>query len=189
GIFWQILEPLKSLRILNVYFNSIKTLGKDFTDYAPKELEQLALYGTETKSIKPGTFANFTKLDKIAVDAGKLTSLTRDIFPTPFKGRFLYFNDNKITTIPEGLFTQMPNLQTLSLRQNQIASLPEKAFDNKESVSRITYLMLTDNPLKCDCLLVWLMDHKPQVLEGKCVSPKKLEGKELKNLQRSDFNC
>ncbi|GBO35310.1 hypothetical protein AVEN_182680-1, partial [Araneus ventricosus] len=189
GIFWQILEPLKSLRILNVYFNSIKTLGKDFTDYAPKELEQLALYGTETKSIKPGTFANFTKLDKIAVDAGKLTSLTRDIFPTPFKGRFLYFNDNKITAIPEGLFTQMPNLQTLSLRQNQIASLPEKAFDNKESVSRITYLMLTDNPLKCDCLLVWLMDHKPQVLEGKCVSPKKLEGKELKNLQRSDFNC
>ncbi|GBO05535.1 hypothetical protein AVEN_270662-1 [Araneus ventricosus] len=95
GIIWQILEPLKSLRILNVYYNSIKTLGSEFSNYATKDLEQLTFYGTETKTIKPGTFANFTKLDKIAVDACKLSTLTRDIFPTPFNGRVLYFKCSK----------------------------------------------------------------------------------------------
>ncbi|GBO05064.1 hypothetical protein AVEN_110987-1, partial [Araneus ventricosus] len=223
GIIWQILEPLKSLRILNVYYNSIKTLGSEFSNYATKDLEQLTFYGTETKTIKPGTFANFTKLDKIAVDACKLSTLTRDIFPTPFNGRVLYFKcsknchrgryycpsfgvgqkvekpsydrfhwhsrDNKLSTIPEGLFTQMPNLQTLGLRNNRIATLPKEAFESAGSVSRITYLFLDDNPLKCDCLLVWLMDVKPEDLRGKCASPKKLQDRELKDLVRTDFNC
>ncbi|GFS31146.1 hypothetical protein NPIL_467431, partial [Nephila pilipes] len=45
------------------------------------------------------------------------------------------------------------------------------------------------NPLKCDCLLVWLIKSKPQVLQGKCESPKNLHGRELKDLSPSDFNC
>ncbi|CAL1300685.1 unnamed protein product [Larinioides sclopetarius] len=189
GLIWKILEPLKSLRTLTVSFNTIKTLGRDFSTYATKDLEQLTFYKTGIKTIKPGTFANFTKLDKIEIDGCNLRTLTRDIFPTPFNGRVLYFNNNKISTIPEGLFSQMPNLQTLGLRKNLISTLPKKAFDSADSVSRIEYLFLDDNPLKCDCLLVWLMEAKPAVLQGKCASPKRLQDKELKDLDSTDFNC
>ncbi|GFS62702.1 uncharacterized protein NPIL_224091, partial [Nephila pilipes] len=53
GIVWEILSPLKSLRILNIYFNVIRTLGTDFSQYVTKDLEQLSFYGTQTRSIKP----------------------------------------------------------------------------------------------------------------------------------------
>ncbi|GIY43013.1 uncharacterized protein CDAR_177841 [Caerostris darwini] len=187
GIIWGILEPLKNLRILTIYYNSIKTIGSDFSQYAPKNLEQLTLYDTETKSIKPGVFANFTKLDKIAIDHGKITTLTRDIFPTPWNGRFLYLNEHKISEIPKDLFSQMPNLQTLSFRTNQLSTLPENAFDG--NFGGLKYLILDDNPLKCDCLMKWMIVWKPEVIQGTCEKPKDKQGKQLKDLEPGDFNC
>ncbi|GFY46913.1 hypothetical protein TNIN_200671 [Trichonephila inaurata madagascariensis] len=187
GIVWELLEPLKSLRILNIYYNSVRSLGRDFSKHITKDLEQLTFYATETRTIKSGTFAEFPKLDKLAVGACNLTKLNRDIFPVPFNGGVLYFNDNQLTKIPDDLFTQMPNLQTLGIRNNRIGTIKKEALDNDGA--RLTYLMLDGNPLKCDCDLVWLMHSKPEVLQGSCESPKKLHGKELKDLSASDFNC
>ncbi|GIY43016.1 uncharacterized protein CDAR_177861 [Caerostris darwini] len=187
GIIWEILEPLKNLQILNIYFNSIKTLGSEFSQYASKNLEQLTLYGTETRTLKPGVFVDFPKLDKVAIQNGKLSALTRDIFPTPWNGHSLYFNINKLTEIPKDLFSQMPHLQDLGLSQNQLSTLPQDAFDG--NFGGIKYLALEDNPLKCDCLMKWVIVYKPADLRGKCEIPKDKNGRELKDLEPEDFHC
>ncbi|GIY43014.1 hypothetical protein CDAR_177851 [Caerostris darwini] len=166
GIIWEILKPLKNLKSLTIYYNSIKTLGSEFSQYASKNLEQLYLYDTKTQSIKPGVLANFTKLDRVFIDHGKISILTRDIFPTPWNGRYLFFNEHRISEIPKGLFSQMPNLQSLSLRRNRLSTFPENAFDG--NFGRLKYLMLDDNPFKCDCSMKWLMVRKPEVLQGTC---------------------
>ncbi|CAL1300687.1 unnamed protein product [Larinioides sclopetarius] len=126
---WDLLQPMESLRSLYIINHPIETLGRDFSDHVPKHLVALSLYKTETRKILPGTFAELKKLVKIEVDGGQIEVLTRDIFPTPFNGRYIFFNDQKLKEIPDGLFSQMPNLCTVSLKKNQIATLPETAFD------------------------------------------------------------
>ncbi|GIY43018.1 uncharacterized protein CDAR_177871 [Caerostris darwini] len=187
GIIWKILEPLKNLRILNIYYNSIKTLGSEFSQYASKNLEQLTLYGTETRTLKPGVFADFPKLDKVDIQNSKISALTRDIFPTPWNGHFLYLSGNELTEIPKNLFSQMPNLQSLSLGQNQLSVLPQDAFDG--NFGGIRYLVLDDNPLKCDCLMKWVIVYKPPDVRGKCEKPKDKNGRKLKDLEPEDFHC
>ncbi|GIX92994.1 hypothetical protein CEXT_349231 [Caerostris extrusa] len=177
GVIWEILEPLKNLRILNIYHNSVKTLGSDFSQYASKNLEQFNLYATETETIKPGVFADFPKLNEVAIFYGKLRTLTRDIFPTPWNGYSLFFTANQLSEIPTGLFSRMPNLQSLILSQNQLSTLPQDAFDG--NFGGIRYLSLDGNPLKCDCLMKWVIIDKPEILNGKCEMPKDKQGKKF----------
>lgn len=187
GILWELLKPLKSLKIINVYFNTVKKLGKDFSENAPIGLEQLTFYATETKTIEQGVFNEFTNLDKLAIDACRLENLQRDILPIPWNGRVIYLNENKLSEIPVDMFSQMPNLQTLGLRGNQIATIPESAFEG--TGGKLEYLMLQSNPIKCDCRIEWLVKKKPPALSGTCETPKALHGKELKDVSLSDLNC
>ncbi|GIY60718.1 hypothetical protein CDAR_403331 [Caerostris darwini] len=165
----------------------VKTLGSEFSQYASKNLEHFSLYLTETETIKPGVFADFPKLNEVAIFYGKLRTLTRDIFPTPWNGNSLYFTANQLFEIPKGLFSQMPNLQYLTLSQNQLSVLPQDAFDG--NFGGIKYLALENNPLKCDCLMKWLIIDKPEMLRGKCEMPKDKQGKNLKDLKPEDFHC
>lgn len=186
GIIWKLLEPLAHLRVLNIYYNNIKTLGSDFSEHASKELKQLSFYETGTKTIKPGTFKEFVNLDKLAIDNCKITSLNRDMFPVPFNVRYLYFNDNQLTFIPDDLFTNMPQLQTIGLRSNKIVLLPESAFYD---VSKLEYLQLNGNPITCDCRLAWLIRKKPSAISGQCNMPSKFKGKDIKDIDVNFFNC
>ncbi|GIY60724.1 uncharacterized protein CDAR_403371 [Caerostris darwini] len=187
GVVWKILEPLTYLRILNIYFNKVKTLGDDFNAYTTKELQQITFYGTETTLIKPGTFLEFTKLSKIAMDNCKLTEITRDIFPVPFNVQILHFNQNKLTAIPDDLFSNMPNLQTVGLKYNQISVIPESSFEG--SFSKLQFLLLEGNPMICDCRLAWLIKDKPEAVSGECHFPSKLKGKDIKDVESDYLKC
>lgn len=48
----------------------------------------------------------------------------------------MYYSDNRIIHIPEDLFVDMPNLQTLGMANNLITVLPEAAFGG--NLARIT---------------------------------------------------
>ncbi|XP_054724304.1 slit homolog 1 protein-like [Uloborus diversus] len=184
---WDLLAPMKQLRLLTIYSSKIPRLEEDFGENMPSSLEQITFYGTETKTLKEGVFRGLSSLNKIAIDAAYLTELKRTYFPVPFNVKVLYFNDNKLTFIPDDLFTQMPYLQTVGLRQNQLITIPAAAFEGR--ASRITYVVLEENPLLCDCQLSWLIKDKPKVLSGTCAMPTKLQGQALKDLTLQDLGC
>ncbi|XP_015929745.2 leucine-rich repeat-containing protein 15-like [Parasteatoda tepidariorum] len=180
GILWEHLTPMTNLRILNVYSNQIDIIGDDFATYVPKTLQQLSFYETKTTDIKPGVLANFPYLDKVAVDHCELQELRRNMFPVPFKGRVLYFNENMLRTLPDDLFTDMPNLQTVGLRGNSISTLPPFMFVTR--FPKLQYFILDGNPLYCDHKLKWLIINKPVVLKGSCFKPADLHGSQLAEL-------
>ncbi|XP_055935231.1 slit homolog 2 protein-like [Argiope bruennichi] len=187
GMSWEQLQNFTSLRLLSVYFNIIPYLGSEFSTYVSDSLTQLTLYDTQTELIKPGSLMKYKDLDKVAIDACGITELTRKIFPRPFNGRFLYFNDNKLSSIPDDLFTDMPNLHTVGLRGNQLRTVPAIAFEG--SFSKLKFLWLDGNPLHCDCRILWLIKNKPFDLLGICYSPKIFEGRKLKDIQASEMVC
>ncbi|CAL1300689.1 unnamed protein product [Larinioides sclopetarius] len=187
GMNWDQLQNFTSLKFLTVYFNIIPYLGSEFTEYVSDTLTQLTFYDTQTELIKPGSLMKYRDLDKVAIDACGITHLTRNIFARPFNGRYLYFNDNKLTSIPDDMFTEMPNLNTVGLRGNQIAYIPAIAFEG--SFSKLTYLRLEGNPLYCDCRIMWLIRNKPLDLIGTCDSPAFFKGKNLKDIQTGDMVC
>ncbi|KAG8184954.1 hypothetical protein JTE90_011085 [Oedothorax gibbosus] len=184
GMNWELLKPMKNLRVLTVYFDSIPTLELDFSESVNKNLQQLTFYGTETAEISQGALENFEKLEKVAFEACELTELKRSMFPHPFNVKVLHFNDNKLTTIPKNMFTGMPNLQTLGLRKNQISVLPATAFVG--SLEKLEYLFLDNNPLRCDCKILWLIKHKPLGLTGTCYN---LQDQNLKDIEVTDIPC
>ncbi|GIY03500.1 LRRCT domain-containing protein [Caerostris extrusa] len=132
GMSWEHLRDFTNLRLLTVYYNSIPSLGSEFSALVSKTLQQLTFFGTGTELVKPGVFGGYNKLDKIALDDCGITQLTRNIFPRPFNGRVLYFNYNKLSSIPDDLFADMPRLQTVGLRENQLL-FPAPAFEGSTS--------------------------------------------------------
>ncbi|GFT80508.1 LRRCT domain-containing protein [Nephila pilipes] len=185
GMTWELLQNFTRLRILNIYFNSIPSLGSDFSDQVSDSLEQISFYDTETELLKPGVFMGYRDLDKVAFDRCGITTLTRNIFRRPSNIRFIYFNYNKIKVIPNDMFVEMPLLETLSLRENEIVTLPAPAFDG--TLSTIKYLLLEGNPLTCDCRLHWLFRNKPERLSGTCDSPSGYRGLELKDFKMQNL--
>ncbi|KAG8195744.1 hypothetical protein JTE90_010622 [Oedothorax gibbosus] len=186
GNIWELLKPLKSLESLMIYTDTVKKLGKDFSENAPKGLQRLTFEDTQTKKLEPGVFKEFPNLNMISINANKLEHLQRDILPVPWYGKTLHFNHNKLSEIPDDMFTQMPNLTTLGLNFNQIAAIPESAFYGTDNLEN---LLIDGNPIKCDCRLRWIYLYPQVYLRGKCESPKKLHGKELRDVTLSDFVC
>lgn len=187
GMSWDLLQNFTSLRILNIYYNSIPSLGSDFSDEVSDSLEQISFYDTQTELLKPGVLMGYRDLDKAAFDKCGITTLTRNIFRRPSNIRFIYFNYNKLKVIPNDMFVEMPLLETVGLRENQIVTIPVLAFDT--NFSNMKYLMLEGNPMNCDCRLYWLIRNKPDHLSGECDSPSVYRGLKLKDFKTGNLVC
>ncbi|GIX92996.1 LRRCT domain-containing protein [Caerostris extrusa] len=180
-LFDETPESLQMIEVLHIENTEV------FSALVSKTLQQLTFFGTGTELVKPGVFGGYNKLNKVALDDCGITQLTRKIFPRPFNGRVLYFNYNKLTSIPDDLFADMPRLQTVGLRENQLSTIPAPAFEG--STSKLEFLMLEGNPIICDCRIMWLVRSKFSGVSGVCDSPRPLEGKEIKTLTARDMMC
>lgn len=185
GIIWEHLVPMENLKILNVYYNRIEAIDYEFVENAPKSLEQISFYDTKTSEIQAAAFTRFPNLDKVAIDHCDLSELKRNMFSKPFNGRHLYFNDNHLRILPADLFTDMPNIQTISLRGNSIATFPVTMF--QVPFPKLEYLIIDGNPLVCDEDLKWILIKKIPVLKGTCFFPAHLRGKHLQELDVEDL--
>lgn len=184
---WDLLQTLTDLKILTIFYNHIEEIDSTVTDYITKGISQITFYATETKTVKPGSFADFKELDKFEVVNCKLKEVTRDIFPKPSNIRNIYLNGNEIKSIPDDMFTDMPLLMTVGLRDNLLTTIPESAFGG--NARQLDWLFLEGNPLKCNCDLRWLANNKPKYLSGSCATPIRLHDKALKDLTEKDFKC
>ncbi|CAB3230395.1 unnamed protein product [Arctia plantaginis] len=97
-------------------------------------------------------------------------------------------NNKKLSIIEDCTLLGLPKLKHVSLRDNAIVSLSETVFIGKE----LKQLDLTDNPIFCDCQLLWLqelMKGKSNFTQLHCASPDHLKDKLLKDLSADDLGC
>ncbi|XP_059058192.1 leucine-rich repeat-containing G-protein coupled receptor 5-like isoform X1 [Achroia grisella] len=97
-------------------------------------------------------------------------------------------NNKKLAIIEDSALLGLPKLKHVSLKDNAIVTISESVFVGKE----LRQLDLTDNPIFCDCQIMWLRDllyDKSNFTQIQCASPEHLKDKYLRNLKADDLGC
>ncbi|XP_029931844.1 leucine-rich repeat and immunoglobulin-like domain-containing nogo receptor-interacting protein 1-B [Myripristis murdjan] len=100
----------------------------------------------------------------------------------------------RLTIIEPYSFKGLNHLRILNVSSNSLSTLEESVF---HSVGNLETLALYDNPLACDCRLLWVFRRRWRLnfnrLQPMCASPEAVKGKEFKDfpdvLPSDYFTC
>uniref|UniRef100_T1JLL3 Fibronectin type-III domain-containing protein n=1 Tax=Strigamia maritima TaxID=126957 RepID=T1JLL3_STRMM len=171
------IQNLKQLVTLDISDNNIRIFPTDFAQSPLSELRasfnQLGFLQGESSGPKTSLIKSIPRLE-IAPDVFDLTSVasTLEVVDLSFNGlhaipkqffeksslsfprlRILILSGNRISDIPLSLVENLVDLQSLHLDSNIIRTLKFDPFP-----SNIKLLTLKDNPLQCNCDIMWLLD-------------------------------
>ncbi|XP_052457299.1 leucine-rich repeat and immunoglobulin-like domain-containing nogo receptor-interacting protein 1-B isoform X1 [Carassius gibelio] len=173
---WPLLETLttKSLHGLNITTLSITNCNLTAVPYeAIQHLVYLRFFNLSFNPIEVvegNKMHNLLRLQAFHLVGGRLVSIE----PYSFRG--------------------LNYLRVLNVSSNSLSTLEESAF---HSVGNLETLALHDNPLACDCRLLWVFRRRWRLnfnrQQPSCESPEFLQGKEFKDfpdvLPPNYFTC
>ncbi|KAJ6630884.1 Leucine-rich repeat-containing protein 15, partial [Pseudolycoriella hygida] len=157
---------LRTLRYLHLGENFLSTLPENvFANL--QELTDLSLFFNNFQDLPVGVFRPLTNLQYLNIGYANLSSINGDWFtentnlsylnlagsrltlsPNMFAGMdqliFLSLNDNGISEIPSGTFSQLTNLQNLQLYFNNFSILEEDSFPD---LQQLVVLDIGNNPI------------------------------------------
>lgn len=152
-------------------------------------LEELSLGQNEFQVLEENAFKHLTNLRRLEVTgAPLLEKVEKGSLKDNLNLETLILSSNKrLFEIEEGALAGLPNLKILVLRDNAFTSFPKSLL----AWSELHKMDLSDNPINCNCGLLWLRDlleqrNSTQVL---CASPIHLKEKPLKVLTSDDLEC
>ena len=168
-------RALPNLQVLDLGRNQIRRLDKN-TFYQLIALEKLSLEENaiqfmDTEAFYGPTFVRTLNLSRNSIqrmeDVGLQQFLSleildlsnnqiRQVDSKSFRrlNRLvrLQLDNNQLCSVDEGSFRNQRQLQWLSLRDNQLQTINEPALQQ----SQLLYLDVGNNPLDCDCNLLWI---------------------------------
>uniref|UniRef100_A0AAY4CG21 LRRCT domain-containing protein n=1 Tax=Denticeps clupeoides TaxID=299321 RepID=A0AAY4CG21_9TELE len=166
---------LPDITKLTLFKNPLLFLPDQLVGHMPK-LKELYLYGTKLTTVPWNLFANMTGLESLNLHLNsELRDLPRDLFC------FLLLNNNRLRALPEHIFYNLSNLQSIQLHENRLRSLPANIFtlkmNNRSALQNVT---LGGNPWDCTCstagMLDWIRDHENHILDDPtCQEPFELQ--------------
>ena len=153
----------------------------------------LKLGGNRLQTITSSTFRGLSGLASLEVENNKITSIAAKAFSNI---SILHLYNNEISGLDPQTFAGA-DATVVTLHDNKLTSLPQGIFD---SLRNLNHLDLSNNPWECDCSITWLevwLDSLPAnfVLDNadttSCSSPQDVQGTRLQmylTLRYSDCN-
>ncbi|XP_060518349.1 insulin-like growth factor-binding protein complex acid labile subunit [Cylas formicarius] len=179
---------LSGLRNLNLADNRLHQIPTVQLAYLSR-LEELTIGQNEFTALEKGSFKGLTNLRKLDVTGAKnLEHIEKGVFGDNLNLETIVLVSNKkLENLGEGALVGLPNLRHLVLRENSFRSLPESVT----SWNELRALELTDNPINCDCKLLWLLNlaNTKNLTNVQCMSPMQLKDRPLKTLTPDDLGC
>lgn len=176
------LRHMRRLTELNVQFVHLGAVSGSWLHHGPEKMANLRLDHDEIDSIQDGAFGGLKELRKLSLADNKLKTVGRAILPRPASSlNWLDLSYNRLDSLPQDFFSEMPRLKRVVLSGNKFNSLPQNTW--QAVWTRLEHLLLKDNPMVCDHQIKWLLTQKtPNHFEGTCQSPEELSGTELSGL-------
>ncbi|KAL1491676.1 hypothetical protein ABEB36_012236 [Hypothenemus hampei] len=181
-------KGLTGLRNLNLADNRLEEIPTSQLSHLVR-LEELIIGQNEFRALRKAAFKGLTNLRKLDITGAKnLEHIEKGVFSDNMNLETIVLVSNKkLENLEEGALVGLPNLRHLVLRENAFKSLPESVV----SWNELRALELTDNPINCDCQLLWLLNlaNQKNLTNVQCASPLQLRDKPLKSLTSDDLGC
>ncbi|PZC85998.1 hypothetical protein B5X24_HaOG214363 [Helicoverpa armigera] len=180
---------LPGLRSLNLFGNRLITVPTLQLSGLTR-LEDLFIGQNEFISLESHSFKGLKNLKLLDITgATQLERIEKGAFEDNINLETIVLaNNKKLAIIEDCTLLGLPKLKHVSLRDNAIVTISESVFIGKE----LKQLDLTDNPIFCDCQLLWLQQllyEKSNFTQLHCASPEHLKDKPLRNLNADDLGC
>ena len=209
-------QSLNSLINLDLSANEISVISEGAFS-GLKQLIYLDLSRNELGTVLPNHFSKLSSLYTLNLGFNRISSLEEEAFSECTNLKFLSLNHNNFTFVPKETMKPLKALKKLDLSGNLVAFIPLDVFVTLRSLEFLNVsfckvrvfhgmnlkkimpqlkLAVNNNPLECTCDMLWMKEwlnndptvfyHWPQV---KCKFPKRLSGRTLAGLNRSEMNC
>ncbi|XP_058458487.1 leucine-rich repeat neuronal protein 3-like [Malaya genurostris] len=184
------LEDLRTLDLSDNRLNRIPTTEL----MSLVRLEELALGQNDFDSISTAAFAGMSNLRKLDISGSlKLNRIDGGAFSANANLEEIVIASNKaLTEIHEGALSGLPHLKRLILKDNALTTLSDGLFSWNELVD----LDLSENPIVCDCRILWLRNVLVNKSNGSqnqipviCASPDRLREQALQVLSPDLLGC
>ena len=144
---------LESLKHLKLSHNQFNQLPIDVFN-SLENLEKLELQGTALLQL-PNIFTPLKSIKHLSLGYDRfLKQITSDLFNQNAKLQSIAIEHcPSLEQLPIGLFNAQRQLLLINLAQNALSTLQPNTFSN---YTLLLKLILTGNPLNCDCNLAWL---------------------------------
>ncbi|XP_063054356.1 trophoblast glycoprotein b isoform X2 [Engraulis encrasicolus] len=241
-------QPLpEDIETLIVTGNNITRLTTDSFPKRLAQLTEVHLTGNHIEEIESGVFYNVPNLSLLDLSDNRIRSvsgeafaadntllslnLSKSLYSYSYTGELtrlfnnstpklskLDLSNNKMVFLPDSMFTGLPDLAFLDLRNNSIVSVSSETFRNpllgvldlRDNALRemsngtlfdfsanptLTDIRITDNPWLCDCNIIDMQDwlrKSHQVLDKQsitCDGPDYLKGRLLLQVEPSQLSC
>ena len=153
SIFPEYVANVPTLTEYDLYGNRITFVHNDsFSSLT--QLLQLDLGINDLPTIPTYSFRDLAVLEHLSLWANDFTEITTESLSTVSDTlEILYLGQNDVPSLPEDLFNQFPNLDSLFLEIMLLDDLPDNLFANQQ---QLRYLAISDNNF----------DHVPTAIEN-----------------------
>jgi Leucine-rich repeat (LRR) protein len=152
NISYSAFTGLESLRVLDLSSNRLSRIPtKEMSNL--HRLEELSIGMNDFIVIPEKSFENLTNLHQIEiVGANKLEKVESNAFIDNGNLRIIRFISNEVfAQIESHAFHGLPYLKELVLKSNAIETISDELYE----WDNLDILDLSNNPLRCDCHLLW----------------------------------
>ncbi|KAJ8047951.1 Platelet glycoprotein V [Holothuria leucospilota] len=193
--FFESLNPeafvgIKALEIILVSINQIKDPPTTKHDVNVTAGINLSVRLNKIENLSPLFFDNFPNILSLSVSENRISRIEDNTFRSVTNITSLDMEQNKIHTLAGNLFKHLHQLSVIRLSHNRISVLDPCIF---ESLSIQTKLILTYNPIVCNCSVVPLIKWMNRAIMSradfpKCQSPEFLQNQTI-HLAELPNNC
>ena len=146
---WQGLE---SLEYLGLAGNKLTVIEEGMLDGLPA-LKELWLFENQIHTIRPGAFSSLGNLERLQLFSNSLRSVRGDMWEGLVSLNYLNYRMNLVTKLEQGDLANLPNISQALFEENKITTVAEGLFSPQP---RKVFLGLYGNTLHCDSKMCWM---------------------------------
>ncbi|XP_052791924.1 leucine-rich repeat-containing protein 4B-like [Mya arenaria] len=183
---------LGELHNLNLANNNIRRLTAN-TFKGLSKLRSLDLSGNKDCEFDRTMFTNIAILEELNLGDMNLRKIDNSLFSGLRHLKVLKLQMNNIKKIHQNVILNIPSLQTLDMNGNKLRGIPEEL---KSKLKAMTQIHISENPLQCNCQLLWLRELAERFYYSKtdasdiiCNGPARLKYSSFVNVPKSEFVC
>ncbi|XP_037875617.1 protein slit isoform X1 [Bombyx mori] len=187
-VFQSDFQNIKELKVLQLSENQIHTIERDaFLELT--SLERLRMNNNALGSLADGLFIRLRHLQRLDLSRNELTAISRRTFRGLTALKSLHLDGNQLKCIDEKALENLKSLEVLTLNNNNLTYLSLEPV----TVSRLSTLRLSDNPVVCDCRVARLSTAVRSAgimgVGARCQAPAALRGSLLTDLEPHELIC